>query len=47
LTELQDDQSELAGVAGYIRGYLAALAARDEKKVEKLWKRFKEKSLPK
>jgi len=47
LAELQEDQSELAGVAGYIRGYLAALTARDEKKVEKLWKKFKEKDLPK
>ncbi len=47
LMELQNDQSELAAVTGFIRGYLTARAAEDEKKVKKLWKKFKSKNLPK
>jgi inorganic triphosphatase YgiF len=47
LMELQNDQSELAGITGFIRGYLAARAGEDEEKVTKLWKKFKSKSLPK
>lgn len=46
LREIEEHQSELTGVTGFIRGYLAAAAAEDERKVRKLWKKFKAKQLP-
>jgi len=46
LLQIEQDQSGLSGITGFIRGYLAARAAEDERKVKKLWKKFKTKQLP-
>lgn len=46
LLQIEKDQSGLSGITGFIRGYLAARAAEDERKVRKLWKKFKDKQLP-
>ncbi|MBX9800702.1 MAG: CHAD domain-containing protein [Burkholderiaceae bacterium] len=46
LSQIEKDQSELTGITDFIRGYLAARAAEDERKVKKLWKKFKAKQFP-
>ncbi len=46
LLQIEQDQSGLSGITGFIRGYLAARAAEDERKIRKLWKKFKTKQLP-
>ncbi|RQO38656.1 inorganic triphosphatase [Herminiimonas sp. KBW02] len=46
LLQIEKDQFGLSGIGGFIRGYLAARAEEDERKVRKLWKKFKAKQLP-
>ncbi len=46
LKQLQDGQAHLEGSAGFIRGYLASRVKNDDRKIDKLWKKFTPMELP-